>query len=492
MPGLEDLQAWWNQIDTIGNFTNPNIVNLSLYKNKISTPALNSVNWSQLLQLKYLLLGQNLLVDISRLTNIPNLNYLSVDGNQIATLGELNNPNLTYLSIGQGGGSASWDGVGNEVHSFGGGNKITDSSFTTVKWNALTKLQTLQMYGNQITSLDNLPSIPTLLVLDAGMNKIDKLGQLNFPNLTNLRLSQNKVTSAHIATTDWSKLVQLQKLWLDSNQITSLSMLNTAWAPFIARLSQLSLNSNQITDVSTVDWSKFTALTNPNYILDNQQVRLPDIPTYSDNPLNLGPAIISHSPDVFAIPDKYNWNNTDVSTPAGGSYNTANGFYTWPHSYPGDYIYGFTGTIQLPNASGPTNFNGRISQKVLGVTVTFDANGGTLHTPAVQALANVGDRASAPNPRPTKEGEMLVGWYTQATGGDLWDFSNPVNYNMTLYAHWAAALILPTAGAIPLQQLGGGSLLALSVLSAVVYAAHILTAQRKHIPRHSPRTASSR
>ncbi|BDR53300.1 hypothetical protein KIM372_12070 [Bombiscardovia nodaiensis] len=328
--------------------------------------------------------------------------------------------------------------------------------------------------------------------LSATSNSLASLGDLDLPNLSSLYLDRCKLTSSIISATDWGKLTKLTTLSLNSNEITELTMINTAWAPFIAGLSQFYLQNNRITDVSTVDWSKFTALTNPNYILDNQQVRLPDIPTYSDNPLNLGPAIISHSPDVFAVPDKYNWNNTDVSTPAGGSYNTANGVYTWPHSYPGDYTYGFTGTIQLPNASGPTKFNGRISQKVLGVTVTFNPNGGTLHTPAVQALANVGDRATAPNPRPTKEGEILAGWYTQATGGSLWDFSNPVNSNMTLYAHWAPAMTLPTAGAIPLQQISGGGLLVLSALSALAYAAYELKGHRQHKARHAPRTVSSR
>lgn len=62
-------------------------------------------------------------------------------------------------------------------------------------------------------------------------------------------------------------------------------------------------------------------------------------------------------------------------------------------------------------------------------TVTFDSDGGT-----EVASATVSKRTPVSEPAiPTKEGYEFKGWYH----GDVkWDFTNPVNENITLVAHW--------------------------------------------------------
>lgn len=48
-----------------------------------------------------------------------------------------------------------------------------------------------------------------------------------------------------------------------------------------------------------------------------------------------------------------------------------------------------------------------------------------------------GQKLAEPNPAPTRDGYVFKGWYTEATGGDKYDFSQPVTADTTLYAHWA-------------------------------------------------------
>lgn len=67
-------------------------------------------------------------------------------------------------------------------------------------------------------------------------------------------------------------------------------------------------------------------------------------------------------------------------------------------------------------------------------TVTLDANGGTVAQSTVTARS--GEKLKA-IPSAQRDGWFFGGWYTQADGGEAWDFGKDrVNGNMTLYAHW--------------------------------------------------------
>ena len=67
------------------------------------------------------------------------------------------------------------------------------------------------------------------------------------------------------------------------------------------------------------------------------------------------------------------------------------------------------------------------------VTVTFDSQGGS-QVPSQDIT--VGEPVSQPDD-PTRTGYRFLGWYTAATGGARWDFTQPVTGDQTLYAQWA-------------------------------------------------------
>lgn len=77
-------------------------------------------------------------------------------------------------------------------------------------------------------------------------------------------------------------------------------------------------------------------------------------------------------------------------------------------------------------------------------TVTFDTQGGT-SVAAVEVSG--GDMVDEPS-SPTKESDSettsysFVGWYTDAAGTDAYDFSSPVESDLTLYAVWTEQLVV--------------------------------------------------
>ncbi|BDR53518.1 hypothetical protein KIM372_14250 [Bombiscardovia nodaiensis] len=506
VPFLADLYAQDNLITNPGQLNNPNLLVLYLSNNKLSS--VTSITWNNLSKLQKLNLETNQITDLSPVTGLPSLTSLEAFSNLITNPGQLNNPNLTLLYL--------------------SGNKIP--SVASINWNNLTKLQQIDLQGNQITDLSPLNPVHSLTDLNASDNLITNAGQLNNPNLERLYLFTNKLSS--VASITWNSLTKLQQLSLSNNQITDLSLVtglpsltqleaqnnlitnpgqlnnpnllvlylagnklssiaSITWNS-LTKLQQLDLQYNQITDITSINWNSLTGLTYGYSVkLSNQRVRLPDLPGSSDSPLTLGPATISHSPNAYARPGVYGRPNIDASTPSGGSYNTGDGTYTWAHSYPGDHQYTFQSNVTLPYTSQTPSFDGVISQLVPGYAVTFDPNGGTLHSPAVVAVSTVGTYIGEPSPKPTKsDGYSFLGWYTAANGGNKWDFgSMPVNGDMTLYAHWAPTFTLPQAGAIPLQQWSGGGLLAASAAVGLAYAGQQIRRHRRRRGRHSLATS---
>jgi uncharacterized repeat protein (TIGR02543 family)/LPXTG-motif cell wall-anchored protein len=74
--------------------------------------------------------------------------------------------------------------------------------------------------------------------------------------------------------------------------------------------------------------------------------------------------------------------------------------------------------------------------------VSFDSQQGSAVDPVTvdywSAVAKPAD--------PTRDGYTFAGWFTQATGGTLWDFGSPVTADITLYAHWNAVPELAATG----------------------------------------------
>lgn len=68
-----------------------------------------------------------------------------------------------------------------------------------------------------------------------------------------------------------------------------------------------------------------------------------------------------------------------------------------------------------------------------GFDVYFDSQGGEA---VVSQFVPNGETATEPKD-PTYKGYNFEGWYTQAVGGELFDFNNEITKETTLYAHWS-------------------------------------------------------
>ena len=121
---------------------------------------------------------------------------------------------------------------------------------------------------------------------------------------------------------------------------------------------------------------------------------------------------------------------TTTITPPSGQPVTPNddGSITIPG---GSTVTGSDGeSVTIPPEGGTLQPGGEVEYTV---TVTFDSQGGS-QVPSQDIT--VGEPASQPDD-PTRTGYRFLGWYTAATGGARWDFSQPVTGDQTLYAQWA-------------------------------------------------------
>ena len=122
--------------------------------------------------------------------------------------------------------------------------------------------------------------------------------------------------------------------------------------------------------------------------------------------------------------------DTTTITPPSGQPVTPNddGSITIPG---GSTVTGSDGeSITIPPEGGTLQPGGEVEYTV---TVTFDSQGGS-QVPSQDIT--VGEPASQPDD-PTRTGYRFLGWYTAATGGARWDFTQPVTGDQTLYAQWA-------------------------------------------------------
>ena len=121
---------------------------------------------------------------------------------------------------------------------------------------------------------------------------------------------------------------------------------------------------------------------------------------------------------------------TTTITPPSGQPVTPNddGSVTIPG---GSTVTGSDGeSVTIPPEGGTLQPGGEVKYTV---TVTFDSQGGS-QVPSQDIT--VGEPASQPDD-PTRTGYRFLGWYTAATGGAHWDFTQPVTGDQTLYAQWA-------------------------------------------------------
>ena len=122
-------------------------------------------------------------------------------------------------------------------------------------------------------------------------------------------------------------------------------------------------------------------------------------------------------------------NTVTITTPGGGTLRpNDDGTVTLPG---GSTVTGSDGeSVTIPPEGGTLQPGGDVEYTV---TVTFDSQGGS-QVPSQDIT--VGEPASQPDD-PTRTGYRFLGWYTAATGGARWDFTQPVTGDQTLYAQWA-------------------------------------------------------
>ena len=172
---------------------------------------------------------------------------------------------------------------------------------------------------------------------------------------------------------------------------------------------------------------------------DDGTVTIPDGSTVQtgDGPEMTLPGGGTVAPDTGAVtPDEGGsvaidtGDGTTTITPPSGQPVTPNddGSITIPG---GSTVTGSDGeSITIPPEGGTLQPGGEVKYTV---TVTFDSQGGS-QVPSQDIT--VGEPVSQPDD-PTRTGYRFLGWYTAATGGAHWDFTQPVTGDQTLYAQWA-------------------------------------------------------
>ena len=182
-----------------------------------------------LAQLTSLTLTFSSLSDVSFLSDLTQLTYLNLDGNN----------NLSDISA-----LASLTQVKN-LHL--GNNNLSDISALA----SLTQLTSLTLWNNTITDISPLSGLTQLRYLHLSGNVVSDASPLiRLTLLTYLDLSGNPI----VDMSPLAGLTQLQTLSLSSNTITDIAPLAA-----LAQLTYLNLGSNAITDISTL--SGLTQLT---------------------------------------------------------------------------------------------------------------------------------------------------------------------------------------------------------------------------------------
>ena len=106
-------------------------------------------------------------------------------------------------------------------------------------------------------------------------------------------------------------------------------------------------------------------------------------------------------------------------------------------------------------------------------TVTFDAQNSTA---PVSTTVEDGSTVAMPG-NPTKAGYTFLGWWTEPSGGQLWDFTNDtVTSDITLYGQWIPNTLPPVPPKPPeIPHTGDETLLAPLMIVAVIGTALVFT-----------------
>jgi uncharacterized repeat protein (TIGR02543 family) len=103
-------------------------------------------------------------------------------------------------------------------------------------------------------------------------------------------------------------------------------------------------------------------------------------------------------------------------------------FDDWYTQATGGSLLNFSAPI-----TGDTGIYARWTQ--IYYTVTFNMDGGTMTDPLTLQVPH-GGTVTMPDPDPTRTGYTFAGWFTQATGGSLFNFSAAITGDTGIYARW--------------------------------------------------------
>ena len=114
-------------------------------------------------------------------------------------------------------------------------------------------------------------------------------------------------------------------------------------------------------------------------------------------------------------------------------------------------------TLMVKAASTVAGYTDKVGTATVTVTsapitytVTFNSDGGS--SVPTQTVSSGGTAAQPANP--TRSGYTFDNWYTEATGGSVYNFNSPVTDNITLYARWT---VIPTTTYTVTFNSNGGS-----------------------------------
>ena len=232
---------------------------LSIYNNLVSDLSV----LSDVTNLFFIDISRNQISNITALSNLTNLTWLNLQANQISNITALSNlTNLTWLDLRNNDviDISSLSGMKNMTKLYLGFNEI--SNITALS--SLNNLTVLNLESNQISNIAALSSLSNLTVLNLESNQISNIAALsNLTNLKHLIIDRNQISDISAL----SSMTGLTGLGLGNNQISDISALSS-----LTNLDHLDLFYNQkISDITSL-----SGLTKLKY-LDLKENKISDI-----------------------------------------------------------------------------------------------------------------------------------------------------------------------------------------------------------------------
>jgi internalin A len=214
-----------------------NLTTLSLFENHIS----DIMPITGLYNLVNLMLSENRIYDLTPISGLHNLELLELNNNRIITIAPL--ANLTTIER-----LLFWNNQVSDISTLAtlphlqllymDSNQITDLT----PLSGLTELWCLNFTNNLVSDISVLSQIPRLQYIRASSNQISNLRPLSeLPNLWMVDLAYNLVTDI----SPLSSLTGLNYLYLGGNQISNIAPLAE-----LTGLMNLELDHNQVCDIA--------------------------------------------------------------------------------------------------------------------------------------------------------------------------------------------------------------------------------------------------